>query len=118
MYKRVNIKTQERDQHSINQFPGRCDETSEETDETDERIFYGKPEDYAPWAVSIGEMVDGRYQHRCSGSIISSKIIVTAAHCTVTSSSNTFNRFCPSQLLLIFQIIISPERPPVSELEC
>ena len=45
-------------------------------------------------------MVDGRYQHSCSGSIISSKIIVTAAHCTVNSSSNKFNRFFPQSVVV------------------
>ena len=39
MYKRVNIETQERDQHSINQFPSRCGETSEETDENGEKFL-------------------------------------------------------------------------------
>ena len=35
----------------------------------------------APWAVSIGDNYEGEYVHNCGGSIISPKIVVTAAHC-------------------------------------
>ena len=39
---------------------------------------------FAPWAVSIGYYgEDGAYQHGCSGSVISERVILTAAHCTM-----------------------------------
>jgi len=42
----------------------------------------GKEAIYAPWAVSIGRKIGGKYIHLCSGSIISENIVITAAHCT------------------------------------
>eukprot|EP00092_Neocalanus_flemingeri_P007808 GFUD01008429.1.p1 GENE.GFUD01008429.1~~GFUD01008429.1.p1 ORF type:complete len:758 (+),score=132.02 GFUD01008429.1:578-2851(+) len=41
----------------------------------------GEGEINAPWAVSIGEYVEEDWIHSCTGSMITSSIILTAAHC-------------------------------------
>ena len=35
----------------------------------------------APWAVSIGDVYKGDYEHNCGGSIIGLNVVLTAAHC-------------------------------------
>ena len=35
----------------------------------------------APWAVSIGKNIGKKFEHHCTGSIISNGIVLSAAHC-------------------------------------
>ena len=35
----------------------------------------------SPWAVSIGHHDNGDFEHVCTGAILSSTVVITAAHC-------------------------------------
>ena len=44
----------------------------------------------APWAVSIGYYENDKYQHDCTGSIVTENIVITAAHCTHEDKGDLF----------------------------
>ena len=44
----------------------------------------------APWAVSIGYYENDKYQHDCTGSIVTENIVITAAHCTHEDKGDIF----------------------------
>ena len=77
---------------------------------------------FAPWAVSIGYYgEDGAFIHGCSGSVISERVILTAAHCTlrkdftIVRAGVTDLRFVGSTDIEIRDTLVHPDyNPPES----
>merc|ERR1719323_118151 len=68
------------------------------------RVIGGKPATPGqfPWAVSLRKKISGKYQHLCAGSLLTSRHVVTAAHCLHKTSSSDWSlvagEFRPDQL--------------------
>ena len=52
-----------------------------------------------PWIVSLGRWISfTRWEHQCAGSIITSKHILTAAHCFARIMNEDYTRVIPEEL--------------------